>query len=94
MGHIYNHETYAFQSAYVIVNGKNLTSTIPPIVSFLHIFRRFLHIHLSNVRRNDNLHLISSLHTYAGTSFSHFVETDFTNKMIGVLVLTRVAYVK
>lgn len=33
-----------------------------------------------NVRQNDNLHSISSLHTYAGTSFSHFVETDFTNK--------------
>lgn len=30
---------------------------------------------------NDNLHSISSSHTfYVGTSFSHFVETDFIHK--------------
>lgn len=52
MRRIYNREVLTLtKSAYVIVNEneKLLTSTIPPVVSFLHIFRRFLHIHLSNV---------------------------------------------
>lgn len=54
----YNREALSLtKNAYVIVNeNEELTNNYyPQVVSFLHTFRRFLHIHLSNVTEKQRV---------------------------------------